>query len=298
MRDPRIPLAFATVCVLWSLSWVFIKIGVQDFPPLLFAGIRCIISAGFLFGYARVVGLPANLQSVSRRVNFLAGMFFFGIPFIMIFTGEKTVHASVAAVIFGCSPIFSVTMARIFLGERLSPVRVLAILLGLSGLLYLYLPAFTESGFKANLGLLLILCGALSGSGGMILAKGFLHNENPATSLPHQMILVGPVILAASFALESYEGLHATPAFLVSLGFLSLCSSGIAYLLYFWMLKHMPVAQLVYIDFVYPVLSIIFGHVILDEPVTRRLALAAALIVAGGVLASRSRAPIVDRACG
>ncbi len=289
MRDPRLPLAFATVCVLWSLSWIFIKIGVQDFPPLLFAGIRCIISAGFLFGYARVVGLPVSLQSVSKRANFLAGMLFFGIPFVTIFTGEKTVDASVAAVIFGCSPIFSVTMARVFLGERLSPLRVLAILLGLAGLLYLYLPAFTESGFIANLGLLLILCGALSGSGGMVLAKGLLHDENPATSLPHQMILVGPVILAASFTLESHEGLHATPAFLVSLAFLSLCSSGIGYLLYFWMLKHMPVAQLVYIDFVYPVLAIVFGRIILGEPVTRRLTLAAALIVAGGVLASRSR---------
>lgn len=289
MKGLRLPIAFASVTIFWALSWIFIKIGVRDFPPFLFAGIRCILSAGVLFAYAKVAGVPMRLQTVSTWINFLIGMCFFGIPFMAIFTGEKTVDASVAAVVFGCSPIFTVTMARIFLGERLTRTRVFAVLIGLCGITYLYLPAIAETGIKANWGLLLILAGCVCGSCGTILAKRKLRHESAATSLPNQMILVGPVILAASLLTESRDGINLSGSFVFSLLYLSLLSSGLAYVLYFWMLKHMPIAQLVYIDFIFPILSIIFGRVILDEPVSSRLAIAALLIVTGGILATRGR---------
>ncbi|MEW6365901.1 MAG: EamA family transporter [Acidobacteriota bacterium] len=291
MRDLRVLGAYLGCCVMWALSWIFIKIGIRDFPPMLFAGIRCVLSAGVLFVYARLAGSPVRLRTVSHWSNFLVGLLFFGVPFIMIFVGEQTVDASVTAVVFACSPTFSVTLAWIFLKERLSPPRALGVLLGLSGILYLYLPALAASGFKANEGLLMILLGALSGSIGMIMAKTYLHQESPATALPIQMILVAPVILLASALTESIDDARWTASFALSLAYLAVFASGVAYALYFWLLKRLPVAQLVYIDFIYPVLSIFFARMVLGEPVSPRLAASTALIIFGGWLTSRSRPP-------
>ena len=289
MRDPRVLGAYLACCVIWALSWIFIKIGIRDFPPILFAGIRCVLSAGVLFLYARLIGSRVLLQTVSYRSNFVVGLFFFGVPFVTVFIGEQTVDASVTAVVFACSPTFSVTMAWIFLKERLSPPRALGVLLGLAGVLYLYLPALAASGFQANTGLLLILVGALAGSIGMILAKKSLHHESPATALPIQMILVAPLILLGGALTESCHDARWTASFAFSLAYLAIFASGVTYALYFWLLKHLPVAQLVYVDFLYPVLSIIFARLILGEPVSPRLAASTALIICGGLLTSRSQ---------
>ncbi len=287
MRDRRTLLAFFLCCTLWSLSWIFIKIGVQDFPPVLFAALRCVISAVFFVVYCRISRVPLRLQTVTHRVNFLVGLLFFGVPFLTIFIAERTVEASVAAVVFGCSPVLSVTLARIVLKEPLSRSRALAVLLGVGGVLYLYLPPLLQTGLRANLGLFLILAGTIAGSSGMILAKKRLLNENPATSLPNQMIQVAPVLLIASLLFENHAGWKLTPSFLVSLLYLAIFASGIAYALYFWLLKHMPVSQIIYIDFLYPILAIFFARVILGEPMSPRLVLSAAMILAGGLLASR-----------
>ncbi len=233
------------------------------------------------------MGIPMRLRYVTHRVNFLGGLLFFGIPFVTIFIGEKTVDASIAAVVFSCGPVFSVTMARIFLKERLTPYRIAAILLGLSGIFYLYLPALLSAGFRANMGLFLILVGALAGAGGVIVVKKYLHHEDPSVALPHQMVMVAPVIFIASLLMESYKQMTITPAFLVSLLYLALLSSGVAYVLFFWMLKHVDISQIVYIDFIDPVLSIIFASLLLGEAVSARLAVSTALIVAGGFLATR-----------
>lgn len=279
--------AFAAVSVIWALTWIFIKIGVASFPPLLFAGIRTMLSAAVFYAYARAIGIPLGLRRVSFRTNALIGVLFFGIPTSFTAIGEQTVNASVAAVVFGGSPILTITMARIFLGERLTVWRAAAVLLGISGILYLYVPALMAEGMHASMGLLFILAAAVSGSAGVIIAKKKLHDEVPAACLPVQMLTVGPIILLASGISESYASARLTQSVIVAILFLAIFASGLSYALYFWLLKRMPISQIVYMDFTYPILSIFFGWLLLDEQVSERLFVATAAIIAGGMLASR-----------
>src|SRR3954465_4333530 len=126
--------AFVALCIVWSSTWLAIKFGLRDLPPISFAGVRFVVAVVALFAVSigRVSLLPAN------RGDFVAlavtGLLMFTVNYGLLFWGELHVSSGLAAVLQATIPISGMIFAHWMLpDEPLRPRKVLGALLALSG---------------------------------------------------------------------------------------------------------------------------------------------------------------------
>ena len=123
---------YALLVVIWSSTWVAIKIGLEDLPPLLGAGIRFALAGAGLLAVARLMGRP--LRTDPRLAGVLALMPF-AAAYGLIYWGEQYVPSGLAAVLFGVMPLYSAVLASVMLaGEPLRARLMLGIAIALAGL--------------------------------------------------------------------------------------------------------------------------------------------------------------------
>src|SRR4051794_9751237 len=131
---------YALLVAIWSSTWVAIKIGLEDTPPLLGAGVRFAIAGVGLLALAAVRGRSLRTDRVLATV--LAVLPFFG-TYALVYWGEQYVPSGLAAVLFGVLPIYVALIASVFLRDEPLRARLLCgVLLALGGLAV----AFSESG--------------------------------------------------------------------------------------------------------------------------------------------------------
>src|SRR3954447_15708589 len=103
---------FASLVAIWSSTWVAIKIGLEDLPPLFGAGLRFSLAGAGLLGVAALTGRP--LRSDARLVTVLA-LAPFAAAYGLIYWGEQYVPSGLAAVLFGVMPLYSALLASFLL---------------------------------------------------------------------------------------------------------------------------------------------------------------------------------------
>src|SRR4029079_19463859 len=122
------------LCLIWGSTWIFIKIGLDDLPPITFASARFLLSVLILFVVIRVqkVLLPRTVKE--WRLIALTGVLQFGINYSMVFWSEQHITSGLAAVLQSMIPVFGLVLAWMFLpSERITPVKILAVFLGIVG---------------------------------------------------------------------------------------------------------------------------------------------------------------------
>src|SRR5213595_3500345 len=184
-----VPMAWLTLCVVWSSTWLVIKVGLRDLPPISYAAIRFIIAVIVLFAVSlgRVRLLPR--RGADYAILAFTGVLMFAVNYGLLFWGELHVSSGLAAVLQATIPIFGMVLAHLMLPDE--PLRlqkllgaVLAVggvamicgrLLGLNGLM----------AFWAGLG---IIVGAASAAFSNVLLKSRNVQLAPAMIAAWQMI--------------------------------------------------------------------------------------------------------------
>ena len=127
-------LVWLILCCIWGSTWLFIKIGLDDLPPLTFAGIRFVIASAILFAIvaARKLSLP-RLKS-DWKLLALTGVLSFSCNYGLIFWGEQHISSGLAALLQATIPAFGLIIAHFYLpGERMTPRKVVGVVLGILG---------------------------------------------------------------------------------------------------------------------------------------------------------------------
>src|SRR4051795_6754529 len=139
MSRPAVWSLYALLVAIWSSTWVAIKIGLEDTPPLLGAGVRFALAGVGLLVLARMRGRSLRTDRVLALV--LAVLPFFG-TYALVYWGEQYVPSGLAAVLFGVLPIYVALIASVFLRDEPLRARLLCgVVLALGGLAV----AFSES---------------------------------------------------------------------------------------------------------------------------------------------------------
>jgi len=129
-----VPLAWLTLCVVWSSTWLVIKVGLRDLPPISYAAIRFIIAVIVLFAVSlgRVRLLPR--RGADYAILALTGVLMFAVNYGLLFWGELHVSSGLAAVLQATIPIFGMLSAHLMLpDEPLRLQKLLGALLALGG---------------------------------------------------------------------------------------------------------------------------------------------------------------------
>ena len=272
-------LVFLLLCGIWGSTWLFIKVGLEDLPPLTFAGIRFVIACIILFCLIRLRGI--SLPSTRRDWGLLAatGVLSFCLNYGLVFWGEQYISSGLAAVLQATLPAFGLVFAHLHLpGERMTWTKIVGVVLGFSGVVVVFSNQLAIAGGKALAGSVALVLSAFFAAYSNVLVKAYGRKLEPAILSGGQMFFGLIPLLLIGIPLEGNPfHYHWTPMALVALLYLAVVGSVIAFMLYYWLVHNMDVTKTMLISLVTPVVAVVLGMVVLGEDLSWRT-------IAGGIM--------------
>ncbi len=277
---------YLLLLVIWSSTWVAIKIGLEDCPPLLGAGIRFAAAGLGLLAFAAASGRP--LRTDGRLAGILALMPF-ALAYGLVYWGEQHIPSGLAAVLFGVLPLYTAFLGAAFLPDQ--PLRgrlVAGILIAIGGLAL----AFAESADSGDPDMALAGAAALAiaplgASVGNISLK-LRAGELDAFSLNGWGMLGGGILLLAASGLgESWGDAAWTAESVGSIAYLALIGSAVPFVGLTVLLRHISAQATSFLAMLLPFGALVFGAALYSEAITPR-ALAGAALVAVGLLIAQA----------
>lgn len=290
-------LVWLILCGIWGSTWLFIKLGLVDLPPLTFAGIRFVLASLILGIMVLTRGVRWPRSRADWTLILISGLLQFTLNYGLVFWGEQHISSGLAAVLQSTFPAFGLLIAHIYLPyERMTPRKIFGVLLGVFGVAVIFSDQLSIAGQMALLGSIALVLSAVFGSYGNVLVKAYGQEIDPQVLAAAQMVCGFPPLLALGIATEGNPfRFHWTIMAVVSLAYLVIVGSVIAFALYYWLVRHMDVTKTMLIALVTPVVAVVLGMIVLDEKLNWRLFAGAACIISGiGLIVLRKRQKTVS----
>jgi drug/metabolite transporter (DMT)-like permease len=279
--------AFLAVCVIWGTTYLAIRISLETFPPLLMAAIRWIAAGSILTAILALRGerLPAPREWPALT---LLGILLLGFGNGAVVWAEQTVPSGLTAVLVATCPFWMVGIdAMMPGGDRLTLGRVLGLVIGFAGIVVLVWPEL-QMGGSANAFLGGVMSAQIACVGwaiGSLYARrrghGSAKHENVLMTAAFEMLFGGLALLVAGLVMGEAAALTATPRTAAALTYLTFVGAIGGFTAYAYALKHLPVATVSLYAYVNPIIAVVLGTLILSEPFDLRMAIAAAVVLAG-----------------
>lgn len=275
---------------IWGASYLFIKVAVGVFPPATLVLGRVLIAGvlSWLILKAQRSGLPRDRRD---WVSFAGtGLLNGALPYTLITWGEQYVDSGLAAILIASSPIFTVIFAQFFLhDERLTVAKVVGILLGFLGVAALVGPDALAGARNSLLGDLAIIAAAISYGAAFIWTRLRMRAVAPMQATTGQLLMATLYILPIALIVDKPWQLTLAPttqtlAAVASLLTLAVVGTSLAYLLYYWLVKQVGATQTSLVTYISPLISVMWGALLLGERLTAGDFIGFALILAGLVV--------------
>jgi len=283
---------YGVAVLIWSSTWVAIKIGLEDVPPLLGAGVRFALAGTVLLAIARALGRP--LKTDLRLASVLA-LLPFAVAYGLIYWGEQYVPSGLAAVLFGVMPLYSAGIASVWLADEPLRARLLAgIAVAIGGLSL----AFGESlalgdAEWALLAAIACALAPLASAIGNVSIKRRGSRLDAVVLNGWAMLGGGALLLAVSATAEAWGGAAWSTQAVGSILYLAVIGSAVPFVVLTVLLRELPAVTVSYITLLLPFGALAFGAALYDERVTIA-ALGGAMLVASGLVIAQWR-PLTAR---
>jgi drug/metabolite transporter (DMT)-like permease len=262
------------LAALWGASFLFIKVAIEDMTPLTLVAVRLVLGS---LGLLLVVPFkPSIMSQWQRRLwgFFVVAIFNAVIPYLAISWGEVYIPSGMAAILNATTPLVVVIVSNWWPGgERLTWGRASAVLVGFLGVGLLVGPtAFTTPGSNLFLfGALLVFIGSASYAFGSLFALRMLSGL-PMMQPAIGQTAMGAVILAPiatiAFILQPQQTIHIPLGLaLGSAAALALGGTSLAYICYYWLIVRVGPTRTLIVTYLLPCTALIYGALLLHEPV-------------------------------
>ncbi len=288
-------LLLLVLALVWSVSFLLIKIGVANIGPITLTAARMTIAAAILVGglVLTKTGLPLHPRAL--LLYLVVGVVGNTFPFILIGWGELHVDSSLAAIMMGIMPLTTFVLAHYFIPqEPITARKALGIGVGFGGLVLL-VGWSALGGIGAHvLGQLAVLGGAISYG----ITTVFVRTQ---PDFPKFQMATGAVVagmatsLPLAFYLENPLSMTPTAESVWAALLLGVFSTALASLIYFRVIRNLGATTFSQLNYVVPVLGSIWGVIILGEWLQARALIALALVLGGIYLVQTDRRSGVRR---
>jgi drug/metabolite transporter (DMT)-like permease len=292
----QIFLAYLLLCVIWSSTWIFIKLGLDaGLPPFSFAAARFGLSVLILLVILRIGKIALPRTQAQWRFAAVTGLMQFFVNYGLLFWGEQHISSGLAAVLQATIPAFGLILARIYLPDEPITVRkVIAITVGIAGVVAIFYEQLTISGWLALAGCAAVVMGAFFAAFASVLTK--LHGEKfDATALLTAQMLCGvvPLVFVGAAREGSPTRFQWTLIAICAVLYLALIGSIAAFWLYYWLLRRIEASKAMMISLITPFAAVVIGSVALGESLPRQTLVGGALILFSvGLILFRRRVSI------
>jgi len=274
--------ALAVVYVVWGSTYLAIRIAIGTLPPFLMASVRFLIAGGLLLAFAALRREPRR-QRVGRA-QWRAALIVGGALLLGgnggVVWAEQRIPSGIAALLVATLALWIALLDRVVFGQRLARRAVIGLLLGLAGLALLLGPE--EHGGVDPLGALVCMLASLSWASGSLYARSAPLPRHPLVATGMEMVAGGALLGIAGAATGELGALRlatVSTASVLAVGYLIVFGSLLAFSAYVWLLRAAPVSLVATYAYVNPIVAVLLGWVLLDEPVTARMLVAGVVIV-------------------
>jgi drug/metabolite transporter (DMT)-like permease len=292
-RSPALPyLALAALALIWGASFFLIKVAVADMSPEALVLARTVggtaVMAAILLATRRNPFRPA-LRRRFPALLFMA-VFYSVLPWISISWGELYVASGLTSILNATTPLWTALLALwVTPEEKPGPLNLAGVALGFAGTVLLVVPDLLRHGLHASvLGALAVLLGAASYAVASLFQRRRLAGVSPLEASSWQLALAALVTVPLAAPTLAAAHLHvASASAALALGLLG---TGVGTLLYYYLLNSVGATRATTVNFLLPVTAVVWGAVLLHEPVTVPILVGMVVILAGVALVSRRRA--------
>jgi drug/metabolite transporter (DMT)-like permease len=285
--------ALTLVYVSWGTTYLAIKKGVDAFPPGLFGGARIGLAGLVLLGYLAARGQPLGMPRRDFIWTVLSGVLLFVGGNGLIMYGEKiSVASGVASVLVATTPLWMVGLELLWpWGERLDAGGWLGLFIGLAGVLLLFAPRLEDPrALLADVGPWLVLGSSFLWSFSSFLLRYRRIRASYLVVAAYQMAFGGAALFMAGVLLgepAEFSTAHVTPAAVYAFFHLLVFGSLVGFVAYIWLLGHVSAAMAGTYAYVNPLIAVLAGWLLNDEPVTAWLLGGMVVILVGVTLVRR-----------
>jgi drug/metabolite transporter (DMT)-like permease len=288
----KIVIAFFAVYVFWGMTYLAMRVAVEDIPPYLMAGSRFLLAGAVLYAWARRAGdQPPSPQH--WRGAAIVGAFLLLGGNASVAWAEQRVPSGLAALLIGVMPIWMVGLEWVRRGSRPSKQVVAGLLLGAVGVGLLVLPQ--GSGNDMDLvGAAVLILAAASWAWGSVISKSASLPKSPFLATSLEMIAGGVLCLLVgvlSGELREFSLSEVSARAALAWLYLVVFGSLVAFTAYIWLLGVTSIAKVGTYAYVNPIVAVLLGWAVLGEPVTLRTVVAAAVILLGVALVNLEWGP-------
>lgn len=280
------------LCLIWGTTWLFIKVGLRDIPPLTFASLRFLLA--ILIIGAVIAAKKISFPKTKKQWKLLAatGVLQFTINYSFVFWSEVYISSGLAAVLQATIPIFGLLLAWIYLpDERITWLKIIAILVGITGVVVIFIEQLQINTFWAFAGSAGVVVGAYAAAHASILTKAKGSSLHPASLVFGQMVCgIIPLIPIAIYKEGNPFRFHYSGSAIASILYLSILGTIAAFWLYYWLLSKVESTKAMTIALVTPLIAVICGSLFLGEKLPAQTLFGGILILGSvGLIVFRKR---------
>lgn len=283
-------LLIATLCVIWGSTWLAIKFAMDGVPPFLAAGVRFAVAAAVLGWLSAAGGVPFPRGARLHAGLLALGLTTFVVSYGAVYWGEQYIASGLSAVLFSTYPLFVLLLAHVaVVAEPIRPRRMAGVVVGFLGVVLIFRSDLAADHPRAMAGALATMVSPIASALSSVGVKRWGQGLHPyvLTTLPMTYGAVG--LLAASAALEPWDSVRWSASAGVATLYLALFGSVIAFVTYYRVLKEVAVSSLALITYVFPVVALALGWLVLGETLRGEALAGAGAIVVGIALATSGR---------
>jgi drug/metabolite transporter (DMT)-like permease len=287
-------LIILTLCACWGVNQVAVKVANAGIPPLMQAGLRSLLSALLVWGWAAWRGIPLFRSDGSLSAGLAIGVGF-AVDFILLYPGLALTTASRGVLFLYAMPIFVAIGAHFIIeGDKLTPGRWAGLIAAFVGLAIALGDGLAHgAGTGASLVGDLMCIGAAAAWAGttLIIRTTTLRNISAVKVLFYQLAISAPLLIGSSLVWGEPAPSFSDPRVALSFAYTVILVAFISYMIWYWLLtRHSPSAMSVF-TFSTPIFGALAGALLLGESLTGRMLMALGLVALGIFLVNRPGAP-------
>lgn len=274
-------LLFFLLACCWGPSFLFIKIAVQSISPIAIANLRVAIGALLLYTILKFKKINLPKFGCSWKHFAVMGFFSCALPFALFAIGEQYIGSSLAAIVNGATPLFTLVIAHFFTeNDRLTKAKILGSVVGFSGLFVLVTPSLLKA-HTTTFGIIASTLAAAAYGVGFVYAKKNIHGFKPLVVPTAQLFLASLFLLPFTLMENPLTIQSISLSSALSILGLAVFGTASAFVIYYKLLTATSATYVAAVNYVLPIFGVVLGMIVLDESLEWNAYLGSIMILVG-----------------
>jgi len=281
-------LAWIIISIVWGTTYLAIRIGVSEIPPMLFAGYRWLTAGILMTILLNLRGYPLPRLKELKNLA-IVGILLIGFANGLVVVAEQWLPSGLTALILSSLPFWVVGMESLLpAGPNINWLIISGLFSGSSGVILVFAKDLNVTlDFNTLLGGICLLGAVISWSVGSLYWKYKQSEVRPLMGASIQMLIAGILQTLLGFILGEHNNFQLNQNGFLALAYLILFGSILGYASYIYSVTHLPLSLVSTYAYINPIIALLLGWYFLDEPLTITVFISAGLILVGVSLVKR-----------